>query len=307
MIKFYRKYQSIKKLNSNETEGINEGVSYIFPKIDGTNAQVWFDGEQIQAGSRNRMLDESSDGDNAGFCKYARQNEKLLAFFKKYPDVRLVGEWLVPHTLRTYEDNAWREFYVFDVIFEFNPSEETEHFHYMEYQLYTQILDEFDIKYIPMIKAIHNATTDDYLQCMQENTFLIKEGEGLGEGIVVKNYGYLNRFGRVVWAKLVNETFKAKHQKDKTPQVVNDGLIEGKIVNEFVTKALVDKEYSKIVNEKGYWDDKFIGRLLNTCYYCLITEELWSALKKHKNAKIDFRLLNRFTIEKVKSLLPDFY
>lgn len=34
-IKFYRSYHSIKKYGTAETEGIENGVSYVFPKIDG--------------------------------------------------------------------------------------------------------------------------------------------------------------------------------------------------------------------------------------------------------------------------------
>lgn len=307
MIKFYRRYQSIKKLNTNETEGINIGTSFVFSKIDGTNAQVWYDGEQIQAGSRNRQLDETSQGDNAGFCKYIRQDERFKRLFEEYPNLRLYGEWLCPHSLRTYRDDAWRKFYVFDVILEYNTEKETDNFKYLHYELYKTILDKFDIEYITPLGVIHNATIDNYLHYLSNNKFLIKDGQGDGEGIVIKNYNYKNKFGRVVWAKVVTNEFKEKHHKTMGSPVISNDLIEEKIANEFLTEALIDKEYSKIVHEKDCWDNKYIGKLLNTCYYCLITEELWNVLRKYRGVKIDFSLLNRFSIERVKKVKSELF
>ena len=48
-----------------ETDGIELGKVYVFPKIDGTNGSVWIDDGIIKAGSRNREL--TLDNDNAGF------------------------------------------------------------------------------------------------------------------------------------------------------------------------------------------------------------------------------------------------
>lgn len=129
MIKFFRKYQSIKKYGTDETEGIEMGASYVFPKIDGTNSQLWYDGNILHGGSRNREV--SLENDNQGFFAYATQNEKLLKFLKAHPDLRLYGEWLVPHSLKTYRKDAWRKFYVFDVVKELNPNEETEEYIYI--------------------------------------------------------------------------------------------------------------------------------------------------------------------------------
>ena len=41
----FTKYQHIEKLGNRETEGLLDGMCYIFYKIDGTNASVWMDGE----------------------------------------------------------------------------------------------------------------------------------------------------------------------------------------------------------------------------------------------------------------------
>lgn len=61
----FKKYQHLERFGNDEVEGIELGKLYIFPKLDGTNAQVWLDDEgNIKAGSRNREL--TLEKDNAG-------------------------------------------------------------------------------------------------------------------------------------------------------------------------------------------------------------------------------------------------
>ena len=68
----FKKYMSLKRLGRTEVNGIDIGRCFIFPKIDGTNAQCWLGKDGIlYAGSRNRLLGEEADKDNAGFCKWA--------------------------------------------------------------------------------------------------------------------------------------------------------------------------------------------------------------------------------------------
>lgn len=307
-IKFYRSYHSIKKYGSQETEGIENGVSYVFAKIDGTNASVWSDGEVINAGSRKRHL--SLDNDNASFYASVINNDNLKRLFEKYPDIRLYGEWLVPHSLKTYRDDAWKKFYVFDVIKELEPentSNENENFIFLSYEQYQPILEEFGIDYIMPLGIIKNGSLEKYLHYLTNNGFLIKDGCGVGEGVVIKNYDYVNKYGRITWAKIVTNEFKEKHYKTMGAPEVEKTLVEEKIVEEFITEALVDKEYSKIVHDEGNWSSKYIPRLLNTVYYCLITEELWTALKKFKYPTINFKALNNFATKRVKNIKPELF
>ena len=37
----FRKYQHIERYGRNEVLGIEQGVCYVYPKIDGTNSSVW--------------------------------------------------------------------------------------------------------------------------------------------------------------------------------------------------------------------------------------------------------------------------
>lgn len=290
----FEKYQHVERFGTIETEGIEIGMCFIFPKLDGTCSTLWWD-NGLHAGSRNREL--SLENDNAGFFRWALEQKMFTDFFSEYPDLRLYGEFLVPHTLKTYKESAWRNFYVFDVINGYD---------YLPYDNYSKILDPFGIEYIPPICKIENPQYDKLVEQLEKNVYLIEDGKGTGEGIVIKNYDYRNRYGRVTWAKIVKNEFKEKHSRISVTEVKEKKAVEEEIVNKFVTKSLVEKEFAKIESEDG-WNSKMIPRLLNTVYYCLVKEECWNFVKDFKNPTIDFRKLLLFTNNKVKELMPQLF
>lgn len=293
----FKKYQHVEKFGTTEVRDIEIGKCYVFPKLDGTNAQLWWN-DGLQAGSRNRQL--SVDNDNAGFYQWALDQGEILSFMEQHKTIRLYGEWLVPHTLKTYLDNAWRDFYVFDVYDEINCR-------YFSYEEYKETLDEYHINYIPPLCVIKNPTDETLFRCLDKNDYLIKDNEGVGEGIVIKNYDFKNQFGRTVWAKIVRTEFKVKNQKVFGPSEIKEKATpEEKIVAEYVTGTLVEKEYAKIKNETG-WQSKDIPRLLNTVFYCLVTEESWNFVKNLKNPTINFKRLMALTFAKTKELKPELF
>lgn len=296
----FRKYMHIERFGNDEVQGIELGGCYVFPKLDGTNGSVWLaDDGYPDAGSRNRVL--APDEDNAGFFQFIEADDRFKNFLREYPHLRLYGEWLVPHSLRTYREDAWRKFYVFDV---YDHSEEN----YLMYEEYKALLDGYGIDYIPPLCIMKNATYENLLVELENNGFLIQEGRGSGEGIVIKNYNYVNRFGRTVWAKIVTNKFKEKHAREMGATVKNmKQMSEQVVVDEFVTKHLVDKTYAKIVNEMEGWNSKYIPRLLSTVFYDLVNEEMWNAVKKLKNPTINFKTLNTLSILRVKELKPELF
>jgi ATP-dependent RNA circularization protein (DNA/RNA ligase family) len=280
-----------------EVDNIQYGKCYIFPKIDGTNASIWTDNGVIKYGSRNREITPGDD--TQGFAAWASAESKIKAFFANNSHLRLYGEWLVPHSLKTYKDTAWRNFYVFDVMDSDN--------NYLPYDEYKDILDHNNIDYIPPICSIESGTYEQFIIQMQKNVFLLKDGEGIGEGIVIKNYDFVNKFDRVVWAKIVTSEFKEKHSKAMgAPAMKGKQMIEQEIVSEYVTAALCEKTHAKIKNADG-WSSKKIPQLLNTVFYDLINEETWNFIKKHKNPRIDFKTLHFLTCKEVKIKLPDVF
>ena len=204
----FRKYQHIERFGTTEVENIEVGKCYLFPKIDGTNSQVYLnDNGEVCAGSRNRVL--SLDNDNGGFLAHIIQQDNIRRFLVENPTLRLYGEWLIPHSLRTYRDECWRKFYVFDVVEELGGDE----FRYLPYEEYQELCERYAIDYLPPVAIINNPSYDNLLAVLQRNVFLIKDGCGVGEGIVIKRYNYKNKYGRTTWAKIVTSEFKEKHAK----------------------------------------------------------------------------------------------
>jgi ATP-dependent RNA circularization protein (DNA/RNA ligase family) len=251
----FLKYQHLERYGNTEVEGIEVGTCYVFPKLDGTNASVWFEHGTLRCGSRNREL--SPDNDNAGFMNAMMVDKAIISFLYNEPDLVLYGEWLVPHTLKTYNDDAWRKFYVFDV---FDRKKER----LLSFDEYSEGLIAAGINVIAPIAIIKNGSIDHFTECLSKAHYLVKDGEGAGEGVVIKNYDYKNKFGRQTWAKIVTNEFKAKHHTEMGAPVIGCEILEEKIAAKYVTQALVDKVVAKITNEMEGWSSKYIPRLIHT-------------------------------------------
>jgi hypothetical protein len=297
MGKKFVKYQHVERFGTEEVENIELGVCHVFPKIDGTNGSVWLDDGEIKTGSRNREL--SIEADNAGFDAAIIADERVKTYLEKHPDHRLYGEWLVPHSLKTYRDDAWRKFYIFDVCVDSADGAEME---YLPYSVYKPMLEEFSLDYIPLMAEARNASFEQFIDMLEKNTFLVKDGLGAGEGIVIKNYSYKNKYGRTTWAKIVRSEFKEIHSKTMGAAIVQgDKMVEEEIVARFCTTALIEKEFAKIANESGGWSSRYIPRLLQSVFYSLVSEESWNIVKEYKLPKINYKTLNALVIGKIKT------
>ena len=292
----FKQYQHMERFGTDEVRGIELGECLVFYKIDGTNASVWLDNGVIKAGSRTREL--TLENDNAGFYNHIISDENIQRYLAEHPNHRLYGEWLVPHSLKTYREDAWRRFYIFDVCLDKSDGE----VEYLSYDTYKHFLDAHELDYIPPLARIKNATYESLVNLLDKTgQFLVQDGKGMGEGIVIKNYNWYNRFGRQVWAKIVATEFKEKHHKAMGCPVIQPAeLTEEKLVNEFCTNTLIEKEYQKIVNENDGWRSQYIPQLFGKVFYELIREESWNMVKKHKFPTINFKTLNMMVINKIK-------
>lgn len=300
----FRKYQHVCRLGTQETDGILNGKCYIFPKIDGTNSSVWLDDlGQVCAGSRNRQL-SVGNGDNQGFYTNILEDKNVANYLAKHPTHRLFGEWLVPHSLKTYKDEAWRKFYVFDVC-----EDDGDELRYLPYDEYKTLLDEFNIVYLEPLLIKTDVTKQDIEECVNNNIFAIKDDSGCGEGVVIKRYDYKNRYGRIVWAKVLHDEYTNRRSKPKGQlSSIQNKEVELLIVDEFVTSNLIEKEYAKILNDNEDIErKKLIPMLLNRVWNELINEEMCNIVKKYKNPTINFRVLNNLVINKIKQVKVDLF
>lgn len=298
----FKKYQHVERWGTSGVKGIELGTCVIMPKVDGSNGSVWLDNEgNIHAGSRSRKL--SLESDNQGFYAYVSSSLSIKEYLEKHPTHRLFGEWLIPHSLRTYRDDAWRRFYVFDVCIDKEDGVE-----YVPYDVYKPLLEEFNIDYIPPLAIIKNPTYEQLVKRLELNNFLIQDGKGTGEGVVVKNYDFVNRYGRTVWAKIVTSEFKEKHHKAMgAPIIQGRDMVEEKIIDEYCTEAFIEKEFAKLVNENDGWQSRMIPKLFGKLYYKLINEEIWNIVKKFKQPTINFKTLHSLIIDKVKRVKPELF
>ena len=302
----FRKYQHIERFGTTEVQNIELGKVFVFPKIDGTNSVVWFD-KGIQAGSRKRQL--SIESDNAGFFAWVKEQPHILEYLKENPTHRLFGEWLVPHSLKTYKEDAWRNFYVFDVAIDKIESEIThegdDKLKYIPYEDYKPLLEKFGINYIPAICSITNASYEQLVNQLIKNVFLIEDGKGIGEGIVIKNYEYKNKYGRQTWAKIVTSEFKETHSKEMgASEMKGKKMVEEEIAKKYVTKALCEKVRAKIEIETDGFNSKQIPRLLGMVYYDIVKEESWNFVKEFKNPTINYKTLQHFVFIQIKNCMP---
>jgi len=301
------KYQHIERFGTTEVAQIELGKCFIFPKIDGTNASVWLSNGEIQAGSRKRHL--TLDRDNAGFYEWVKEQLNILKYLKENPTHRIFGEWLIPHSLKTYRSDAWRKFYVFDIAID-KTQDEILHegdsaLKYISYEDYQPLLEKYNIDYIAPISIITNASYEQLVNQLMKNVFLIEDGKGVGEGIVIKRYDFINKYNRQTWAKIVTSEFKEKHSKEMGASEMNGKkLVEQEIANKYVTEALCEKVRAKIELENDGFGSKDIPRLLNTVYYDIVKEESWNFIKEFKNPTINYRTLLHFIIANIKEKMP---
>jgi hypothetical protein len=322
----FRKYDHVERLGHDEVNGLTIGDTWVFAKLDGTNASVWLDGpitdpeSKVCAGSRTRML--SAEQDNAGFYRYVADMEAVFKelLVQRFPECHIYGEWLVPHTLKTYREDAWRKFYVFDLY------DRTQN-RYLAYEEFAEEIARYGLDLIEPLCQITNPSDEQLNREAENNTYLILDGAGVGEGIVVKNYSWKNRFGRQPWAKIVRNEFKEENKRQfGTTKKGGTFQVEAAMVEEFLTAALVEKTKMKIlfalyeedidagveerpdadVVEEGYrrvqerHRGQVIPRLLGTVFHEFIQEELWMALKRHKFPVVDFKKLRAHAILQTK-------
>lgn len=209
-----------------------------------------------------------------------------------------------PHSLKTYRKDAWRRFYIYDVAL----IKDDGTFEYLPYDIYQPLVEWYSLDYIPPIRIFKNPQTEYLYKCLDETgQFLVEDGKGNGEGIVIKNYDYYNKYGRQTWAKIVSNEFKEVHRKTMGAPETNATSLEERIVDKYITCSLVEKEFAKIVAAEGGWKSQYIPRLLNTVWYELINEEMWNIIKFFKPSKIDFKFLQSLVVGRVKELKSELF
>ena len=286
----YKSYIHVERLGRTETEGILDGRCYIFPKLDGTNAVMFWD-EKPQCGSRKRQLTEGKD--NAGFYQWFNGDSDeavdIRAFVTQNPHVIVYGEYGLNRVgqIKYYDDAARDSVWIFDAF-------DTNAQRYLTYPELVDALAPFNHvkKYIvPCLAILENPTESVLLTIAQEkNEFLLTESHKAGEGIVIKNYDYRDSWGNYQVGKLVLDEFKERKNKGKAISVEN---VEQEIVDRYVTDAELGKTLHKVLTllelpQADNNNSKFNGCFISLVWKDLLNENICDMVKRLKNPTINF-------------------
>lgn len=237
-----KKFMDVVRYGHKSTQGVlNEGdYIVVMEKLDGANASFRLseDGESVLAFSRNRQLDEENN--LRGFFQWVKENispESLI------PGIVYFGEWLVKHKV-DYGINGGQEFYLFDL---YNVDGEV----YLSHHTMMAEAARLGLQTVPVFYAGKYKGYEHLVQFVNRSVLAEQ-----GEGIVVKNYDYRDRFGKQMYVKLVSEKF-AEMRPQKTPRDPNrPESLEATFIKTFMTRARVEKLLLKLVDE-GVLDEQF--------------------------------------------------
>lgn len=226
-----KKYMDIVRHGKSGTHLTIEGNPHIViqEKLDGANASFKREGDKVLCFSRNTQLDESNN--LRGFYQWVQENVKAEDLVE---NSIYFGEWLVRHKL-DYGENE-NKFYLFDIY-------DTDTKRYIPFSFVKIQAEKLNINLIPVFYE-GEFQSIEHIQSFIGKSFL---GE-VGEGVVVKNVNYKNKYGNQIFTKFVSDEFtEMKNTKKHKANVQKDGLQE--FVNNTVTKARVSKIIHKLVDE----------------------------------------------------------
>lgn len=286
------KYPKIHRLGKDETDGVLNGRCYVQEKADGSNASIWLgeDGN-LCFGSRNNDVTDGSNKSFRNLIAYGREHSGINQFFKDNPNLRLYGEWLVRHSI-SYSETAYNKFYLFDIM------DEDEKF--LDIEKVYKYAEQYDIL-TPQLFGVFDNPTEEQLQEYAGKTNLGVEGEG----IVIKNLDFVNRFGNLCYAKIVTQNFKeANAVTFGGNNKHSETYWEMWAVNKFATLARVQKIMHKMESKIGEkLELKHTSMIVGSSYHDMITEEAWEISKKA--VSINFRKLKTLAGKKFQQIYKD--
>ena len=270
----FKEYKKIYSLTNSdwefreETAGILEWTCYIQEKIDWANLSIWKKNGEIMVGSRRQDVSSGSFRWAVEYCRSHKGIKSLLDTLegdRAINSVRLYGEWLVPHTITNYNSLSYNIFYMFDI--EINNEK-------MDIEKVENLAKQFDINFPTIFARIDSPPKEEIDKWVWQSTIWPK-----GEGVVIKNMTYVNKWWDNCYAKIVAPEFKEEnaivfgnHQK---------GDVEMKLANKYCVVGRVRKVINKIEQERDVDISKaHIKEIIGRMQHDIITEEAWNIQKE---------------------------
>lgn len=304
----FRKFEHVERLGKINTEGILEGKCYISFKLDGTNSSVWVDENgNICAGSRNRELNINKD--NAGFCNWVNSNDEeavaIRTFLQENPCYVVYGEFLgnkggkFVGSIKNYNPDALGKLWIFDIY-----NKDTHR--YSNPIAFIEMLSDYNLSQycIPQIEVMN--PTEEYIEELAKNNHFLLPEDKVGEGVVIRNMDFINKYGHYTIGKFVLDEFKQEKSKPKKQKVTAEN-IEQDIVDAYVLDSELSKSKAKVcvimdIAEFDTRNGQCIGRMMNLVFNDLL-EECKNWAKDFRNPTVDFAKLKRACDTKVRNYL----
>lgn len=270
----FKSYPKIHRLGTEETEGILVGRCTIQEKVDGANVSIWKNEDgSLGMGSRTQDI---TGGSFNGFCEYVRAHKGINDLLNDHHDLRLYGEWLVRHSI-AYNELSYKQFYLFDVYCGATNTDGEVTGMFLPQNYVYHFGEKYNILTPQLFAVIEHPTIEQIMPYVGQSCLGPK-----GEGVVIKNPEFINKFGELRYAKIVTENFKEENAllfggNNKH----SESYFEVYVMNKYMTPARVQKVMNKIAPTiEGQLNMTHTARIINTAYHDLITEEIWEIQKK---------------------------
>lgn len=303
---YYKSFTHVERLGKDETDGILNGTCYISPKLDGTNAVVWSKNGEVCAGSRTRELSATSD--NAGFYTWTQSSDeeavKIRELVLTNPHIILYGEFGVGRVanIKDYDVEAHNKLWIFDA-FDVNKCE------YMHPEKVIDMCSAFQIEryLLPSVK-IENPTEKQIQDLAERNHFLLTNANHAGEGMVIRNPNFRNKWGNYVIAKFVRDEYLQRKAQKENKSVSKRLDCEQEIIDYYVTDAELAKAKAKVTLTLGLEEfdkknDKCVGMFLNLVFNDAVLAEIADICKRWKRPVINFQELSNLCAIKAREYI----
>lgn len=289
MFMSFKWYGKIHRIGKAETEGILEWVCTIQEKVDGANLSIWSEDWIIHVGSRTQIVwNKEIKTWFRGAVEYANGHWGIQNYLKLFPNHRLYWEWLVPHTITSYNSENYSHFYLFDI--------EDEDSKRLPQSYVRGTAELYWIKTPHTFAVITNPTIDNIMEWVGKSTLW-----PIGEGVVIKNEYFVNRFWDKCYGKIVSDEFKEDNAVTFGNAASED--TEMKLVSKYITLSRVKKIINKIEqNEDKDIERKDMAKIIGMTYYDFLQEEISSIAKQ---GTINFNRLSKLSTQKIARIALD--
>lgn len=234
-----QKYKSIVRYGKSGNEISARGKIVIWEKLDGANASFMRDGDKVVCYSRTTQLFGGKESNLGGFYEWVQENIKAEDLIEGYI---YFGEWMNRHKI-DYGEHL-KKFFMFDVYSNIIDS-------YQDLEVIKLEAERLGLSLAPIFYE-GDYVSEEHIQSFVGKSMLAPDG--VGEGVVVKNYNYTDKFGNQLFTKIVTKAFqetngaKVREMKAKPDPVAQ-------FVNDTVTEARVEKILHKLVDEGKLKED----------------------------------------------------